>query len=156
VGATITGARYVLALAHDRSPRGGAPALTQLIDASSRQEARVIREIKASAVVDVRRWVRLRLGDDASFEQLAKAGIVGRSVPIEVEIEISPAGSAKLTELLEVLLGDGAFPHVGLRTALLAGTGSPLELEVLRLAHSPAVQTPNVCPDTADGQRTLL
>jgi radical SAM family uncharacterized protein/radical SAM-linked protein len=160
VGAIVTEARYVIALARDAiAALGGEPALEQRIaDFLARSESPVTRRIKGIGKrIDVRRWVReLRVGDAGSLARLALAGIVGRSVPLEATIEISPAGSTKLTELLEALLGDGGFPHVGVRSALCASGSSPLELELLRSRKPSAVAVRAPEPDPAYGQLPQL
>jgi hypothetical protein len=85
-----------------------------------KSEARVMRRVKGiGKVIDVRRLVTsLRIGGYDASERLARAGIVGRAVPLEVSIAISQSGSAKIGELLEAVLGDGSFPHVALRVEL--------------------------------------
>jgi radical SAM-linked protein len=123
IGATITGARYVLALAEGAvALLGGRAELERRIAAFlSAKEARVLRRIKGiGKPVDVRRVVgELALGGREASELLSRAGVVGRSVPLELTLSISQAGSAKISELCEVLLGDASFPHVALRTRLL-------------------------------------
>jgi radical SAM family uncharacterized protein/radical SAM-linked protein len=131
VSSIITGARYVVAL-----PRavvleqGGLAALEQRILALlAKPEAKLRRDIGGvGKIVDVRRFiVELALGGDAAHTVLDEAGIVGALVPLEVTIAISPSGSAKISELVEVLFGQ-ALPHLGVRVALIAGAGTPLDL----------------------------
>jgi hypothetical protein len=58
-------------------------------------------------------------------------------VPLELELAITPTGSAKVSEAVEVLFGE-PVPHLGVRAALLAGTGTPLDLLLHRRPAQPA------------------
>ena len=64
-----------------------------------------------------------------------------RMIPLDVTIEIGQRGSAKVAEVVEALLGAKDFPHRGVRSALLAGVGTPLDLPQHRkrstLAYAP-------------------
>jgi radical SAM-linked protein len=123
LGSTITAARYVIALAEDAvDALGGVTVLAQRVSAFLAQpEARVMRKIDGiGKIVDVRRLVTdLRIGGIRARAALAEAGVVGRAVPLEATIQISQTGSAKVSELMEALLGDAKFPHVALRSALV-------------------------------------
>src|SRR5690606_23490756 len=122
VGSTIVGGRYVLALGFDAVEElGGAPALERRGEEFlAKSEARVLRRINGiGKQVEVRALVRsLRIGGEPARALLERAGIVGRAVPLEVEISITQSGSAKLSELMEALLGDAAFPFVAVRSEL--------------------------------------
>jgi radical SAM family uncharacterized protein/radical SAM-linked protein len=135
VAAVVTGARYVVALARDvLAAHGGEAALGARIEALLAQpEAWVRRDIGGVGKrVDVRRYLRsLRLGGDEARAALASAGIVGLAVPLELELGITPTGSAKVSEAVEVLFGE-AVPHLSVRAALLAGAGTPLDLSLHR------------------------
>jgi radical SAM-linked protein len=132
----ITGARYVIALAESAlSALGGVPAVEQRIrELMAKDEYKVRRDIDGlGKFVNVRTFVQdLRLGDDSSRAVLEHAGLIGRMLPLEVTIEISQRGSTKVAEVVEALFGVTDFPHRGVRTALLAGAGTPLDLELHR------------------------
>ncbi len=123
VGSTIVGGRYVLALGFDAVEElGGAPALERRVEEFlAKSEARVLRRINGiGKQVDVRALVRsLRIGGEPARALLERAGLGGRAVPLEVEISITQSGSAKLSELMEALLGDAAFPFVAVRSELV-------------------------------------
>jgi radical SAM-linked protein len=131
VSSIITGARYVVALPRTVvAAQGGVAALEARIAALlAKPEAKLRRDIGGvGKIVDVRRFiVELGLGGDAAHALLDAAGVVGSLVPLEVTIAISPNGSAKISELIEVLFGQ-ALPHLAVRVALLAGAGTPFEL----------------------------
>jgi len=79
----------------------------------------------------VRSFVKeLALGSDASLEAIARAGIVGRTLPFDVTIAIGPNGSTKVSEVVEALFGE-PLDHLGVRVALVAGSTSPFDV----LAH---------------------
>jgi hypothetical protein len=127
----VTAARYVIAFAEQSlEALGGSGALAERItEFLARSEARVRREVSGvGKIVDVRSFVRtMAIGDETSLEALGRAGIVGRVVPLDVTISISPNGSAKVTEVVEALLG-APHDHLGVRVALVAGSGTPLDL----------------------------
>jgi hypothetical protein len=100
----------------------------------------IMRTIKGiGKKVDVRRFIeRLAVGGDGARAELARAGLVGRLVPLEITLSIGPSGSAKVAEVVEALLGQAAFPHRAVRTALLAGDLSPLRLKAEVAASLPS------------------
>jgi len=128
----LNGARYIIGLAESVAADFGGPAgLDERIrELMARPEARVQRKIKGiGKIVDVRAFVRsLAVGGEAARQRLAEAGIVGRVVPLELEVSLSQSGAVKIVEVLEALLGDASVPHVAVRTALLASGSSPLDL----------------------------
>ena len=134
ISTIVTAARYVIAFAErGLETLGGKSALTQKIaDFLARSEHKVRRDVGGvGKMIDVRSFVRsLTLGDDASLEAIARAGIVGRTVPIDVTIAISPNGSTKVSEVVEALFG-APHDHLGVRVALVAGSTSPFDV----LAH---------------------
>jgi radical SAM-linked protein len=141
VSSIITAARYVVALPRTViAEHGGVAGLEERIAALlAKPEAKLRRDIGGvGKIVDVRRFIlELGLGGDAADEKLEAAGIVGSLVPLEVTIGISPNGSAKISELVEVLFGQ-ALPHLAVRVALIAGAGTPFEL----LPHRRVVPPP--------------
>jgi hypothetical protein len=132
----ITGARYVIALAESAvKDLGGVAGLERRIaEFLAKTECKVRRDIEGvGKFVNVRQFVELmRVGDDESLALLERAGLVGRMIPVDVTIEIGQRGSAKIAEVVEALTGQPHFPHRGVRSALLAGEGTPLDLELHR------------------------
>ena len=142
----ITGARYVIGLADvTLNELGGPGALAErLASFLALGECKLRREINGVGKwVDVRAFVRsLELGGDEARALLARAKIVGRVVPLELEVTISQNGAAKISEVIQAALGDSRFPHVAVRTALLAGASVPLDLAAHRKASSANVAAP--------------
>jgi radical SAM family uncharacterized protein/radical SAM-linked protein len=132
VSSIVTAARYVVGLAAPTvAALGGAAEIGAKIAALlARGEASVRRDVGGiGKIVDVRRYLReLALGGDAELEALERAGIVGALLPLKVTIAITPNGSAKVAEVVEALAG-GPVEHLSVRVGLLAGEGTPLELE---------------------------
>jgi hypothetical protein len=69
----------------------------------------------------------MTLGGEPSRGALVRAGVVGRTIPLDVTIAITPSGSTKVSEVVEALCG-APHEHLAVRVALVAGTGSPLDL----------------------------
>jgi hypothetical protein len=67
-------------------------------------------------------------------------------VPLEAELAITQNGAAKISEVVEALFGSREVPFVAVRSALLAGRGGPLELELHRKSKTPSAEelTPSV------------
>ena len=91
----------------------------------------------------------------AGADALAQAGIVGDLLPLRIRLNITDAGSAKVSEALQTLLGEenkDELParfvreHLGWRSG--SEHGSPLELERLREVRE-AASTAKV-PASAD------
>jgi radical SAM family uncharacterized protein/radical SAM-linked protein len=132
----VSGARYVIALAESAlAGLGGVAELERRIDEFlAKAECSVRRDVEGLGKhVNVRQFVqKMSLGGPESSELLEQAGLIGRMIPIDVTIEIGQRGSAKVSEVIEALLGDKHFPHRGVRSALLAGEGTPRDLELHR------------------------
>ncbi|HEX6278306.1 MAG TPA: TIGR03936 family radical SAM-associated protein, partial [Polyangiaceae bacterium] len=143
VSTIVTAARYAVAVAESTlAPLGGADALGRRIaEFVDRSEARVRRDVSGvGKIVDVRSFVKsIALAGDASHEAIARAGIVGRVVPFDVTIAISPNGSAKVSEVVEALFG-APLDHLGVRVALVAGTTSPFDVLAHRRERRPELQ----------------
>ncbi|HET7543569.1 MAG TPA: TIGR03960 family B12-binding radical SAM protein [Polyangiaceae bacterium] len=137
----VTGARYVIALAESALVElGGVPELQRrMAEFLAKTECKVRRDVEGlGKMVDVRRFVqKMQLGGDESRELLEHAGLIGRMIALDVTIEIGQQGSAKVSEVVEALFGVRDFPHRGVRSALLAGSGTPLDLELHRKRTTP-------------------
>ncbi|MCK6536669.1 MAG: TIGR03960 family B12-binding radical SAM protein [Polyangiaceae bacterium] len=120
----LDGASYVIALGEELPDVEG-----KIRDFMAKPEHVVVRKIEGvGKKVDVRAFVKeLRPGGG---EALARAGIVGKSLPIAVEMSFSQQGAAKVSEVAQAVFGD--VPFVAVRTRLTAGGASPLELERFR------------------------
>jgi radical SAM family uncharacterized protein/radical SAM-linked protein len=143
VSAIITAARYVVALASPAlTSIGGRDGLTALVQAFlEKTEHRVRRDVGGvGKIIDVRRFVQAaRLGGAAEHDLLERAGLVGSFVPLELTISVGATGSAKVAEVIEAIVGEPHFPHRAVRTALIAGTSTPLDVGAFRKA--PVVQS---------------
>ncbi|HVW25265.1 MAG TPA: TIGR03960 family B12-binding radical SAM protein [Polyangiaceae bacterium] len=144
VTAIIDGAEYVVALARAAlSSLGGEGWLAaRIAEFHAADSLRVRRNIEGvGKIVEVKAFVtRLELGGARVSEALARAGIVGSVVPLAVSTRILPTGSAKISEVVEALTGDAAFPFKAVRAALTAQGRSPMDLALYRRAPSAAVQ----------------
>ena len=129
-----------------------AQALDALVRERMQGELRTRRNIDGIGKwVDVKRYlddVEVGAGADA----LERAGIVGDLTPLRIRIKITDAGSAKVSEALETLLGRDEVPARFVRERLgwREGSehGSPLELERLRDVRD--AQTTTKLPATAE------
>jgi radical SAM family uncharacterized protein/radical SAM-linked protein len=135
VASVVTGARYVIALARDVVDElGGSDAVAERVrELLAKSEAKVRRNIEGvGKIVDVRRFVlALEPGGAQAEQHLAEAGVLGRLLPLEATLAISQNGSAKVSEVVEALFGR-QLAHLAVRTALLAGPGTPLDVELFR------------------------
>jgi radical SAM-linked protein len=136
VTAVIDGATYVVALARPALAALGAEAG---LDERARsflasESVRIRRNIEGlGKIIDVRAFVtEIFLGDGAARAALDLAGIVGSVVPLSVKIRITSQGSAKISEVVEALTGDAAFPFKAVRTELTGRGGSPMDLPLYR------------------------
>jgi radical SAM family uncharacterized protein/radical SAM-linked protein len=90
--------------------------------------------------IDVAQYLlSARVGEGGGV--LARAGLIGELMPIEIRLSITDRGTAKASEALEALLGRGDLPARLVRADLLctrAGVrAAPLELATLRAALGP-------------------
>jgi radical SAM family uncharacterized protein/radical SAM-linked protein len=151
LGRLIDQATYVAAL-----PRS---ALSRLGLATPGELARLVEERRHGPMVvrrnidgigkrvDVAQYlISARVGEGAPV--LARAGLLGELVPIELRLHVTPSGTAKASEALEALLGSNELPARFVRAALSCThrgvSASPLELETLRAAFSPAAEAVSV------------
>ncbi|WP_437294338.1 TIGR03960 family B12-binding radical SAM protein [Sorangium sp. So ce426] len=129
----IAGARYALAFA--RSAIGGdAEALlaARCSAALSAASLPIRREIdRLAKMVDVRQYlVRAEVGGPEVHAALARAGLVGDLVALEVEVDIRGSGAVKSSEVAAVITGEpgeapGAItppPHRAVRLQLFGRT----------------------------------
>lgn len=139
VNRVLDGARYVVGLAEGAlSPVELEAKIAEFL---AKAEHRVRREIEGvGKMVDVRAFVlSLRIGGGDALE---RAGVVGRSLPLEVEVRFSQSGAVKVSEVVGAVVGD--VPFIAVRTALTGGGRSALDLEAHRKA--PVAEVPVVVP----------
>jgi radical SAM family uncharacterized protein/radical SAM-linked protein len=120
IGAAINGARYIIVFAH--AAQLSPAVLEAKIAAFVQRDKTVIkRTVKGiGRLIDVKARVRaLRVGDETTRARVAAAGFGGRFSCIVVDVDMTPEGSVKPSEIVEALLGDGEVPHQAIRDALL-------------------------------------
>ena len=148
----LDGARYVVGLAEDAVQAiGGRPEVEERVRTFLAQtEHRVRREIEGvGKMVDVRAFVEsLEVDGDGARAALARAGIVGRTLALEVRVVFSQSGAAKVSEVVQAVLGDAQFPFVAVRVALTGGGRSPLDLAPHR--KPPRTEAPLTVPFEAE------
>lgn len=132
----ITSAVYVVGLASAAVARLGGPRGVEqrVAEFLAQRECKVRRDVKGvGRHIDVRGGVSaLSVGEASARAQLEEAGVVGRLVPLVVEIPLSGQGAVRIPEVLEGVFGDRELPHVGVRVALRAGSTSLLDLQAHR------------------------
>jgi radical SAM family uncharacterized protein/radical SAM-linked protein len=142
VGVTtaIAGARYVIAFARNAIATDGCSAEALLAErCAAAMSATTIpfrRQIEGlGKMLDVRSFLlRAEVAGDEARAALARAGLVGDLVAIDVDCAISPNGAVKAAEVAAVIAGDGlvAPPHRAVRVELFgeddAGRFSPLDV----------------------------
>jgi radical SAM family uncharacterized protein/radical SAM-linked protein len=145
VSAIVSAAQYVVALpARALHALGGTPGLALLVDAFlAKTEHKLRRDIEGlGKIVDVRHFTeRAAIGDAGASAVLERAGLLGDLVPLELTIRMGQNGSAKVSEVLEAILGEPHFPFHAVRRALVAGSSHPLDLESFRRPARP-IQPP--------------
>ena len=136
----IAGARYVIALARSGLPEGGRDAEAWLTErCAEAMRATTLpfrREIEGvGKMLDVRTYLaRAALGSADATAALARAGLVGDLLTLDVDCTITGSGAVKAAEVAAVIAGDGkvAPPHRALRVELYGedalGRFSPLTL----------------------------
>jgi hypothetical protein len=116
-------------------------SLRALIEERMQGELRARRTIEGIGKwVDVKRYLgAVEVG--AGAQTLADAGIVGDLTSVRIQLRITDAGTAKVSEALATLLGQDELPARFVREQLLwrsEGTvGEPLDLERLRDVQQP-------------------
>jgi radical SAM family uncharacterized protein/radical SAM-linked protein len=141
VSRVIDTARYAVGIPREVAERRGGEAwLRECVDAALKASSRVVtRRIDGVGKrVDVRPFLRsLAVADESGAELMRRGGIVGDLLVLRAEVEVRGSGGVKISEVLEVVVGDTELPYRAVRTGLgtrradgsLAG---PLELEALR------------------------
>jgi radical SAM-linked protein len=122
----IDTARYAVAIAESTLASlgiaGQAWVEQRLAALFAAHEATIVRRIDGiGKKVDVRAFLRgARIGTPRARDSLARAGIVGAVVPLEVDLAITGGGAVKIAEFVEVLAGPrGAdLPFQAVRVAL--------------------------------------
>jgi uncharacterized protein (DUF2344 family) len=79
----------------------------------------IVRNIEGvGKKVDVRRYLRSLAWDDArAHDAIRRAGLVGDLAPLLVEVASTPQGSAKISEVVEVVFGP-SMPFQAVRVSL--------------------------------------
>jgi radical SAM family uncharacterized protein/radical SAM-linked protein len=99
-------------------------------------ELTVVRDNKGiKRTIDVKRYLRsVEVG--AGADDLARAGMLGGLVPIAISLHVSTQGGARVSEVIEALLGAAETSARVVRTYMGLGEHTPLALEVLRQASA--------------------
>ncbi|WP_437828545.1 TIGR03960 family B12-binding radical SAM protein [Sorangium sp. So ce1153] len=157
VSKLIAGARYALAFA--RSAIGGDAEATLAARCSAALSAASLpirREIdRLAKMVDVRQYlVRAEVGGPDVLSALARAGLAGDLVALDVEVDIRGSGAVKSSEVAAVILGEpgeapGAItppPHRAVRLQLFgraapSGSASPERFSLLDLERARRVKS---------------
>jgi radical SAM family uncharacterized protein/radical SAM-linked protein len=147
-GATrvIDTASYVVGLPRAAlGARGEAWLEERIAWALAQEQLTVVRRIDGIGKrVNVREFVRkLTIPGDA--QALARAGMAGDLVAMDVEVDVRGSGGVKIAEVVEAVCGDAEMPHRAVRVALgrrlgdgrLAGL---LDLAALRAAKAMATE----------------
>ncbi len=136
LSSVVTGARYVLAVSESAlAALGGAAWLEQRVAAFlATSEHRLLRNVNGLGKwLDARSFVSsLAVDEPAAEAAVRRAGILGRVTCLSAELKILGTGALKPRELLTAVTGLPELPHVTVRWALLAGAGTPLDLELHR------------------------
>ncbi|AUX46259.1 B12-binding protein [Sorangium cellulosum] len=162
----IAGARYALAFA--RSAIGGdaeAILAARCSAALAAASLPIRREIdRLAKMVDVRQYlVRAEVGGPDVLAELARAGLAGDLVAIEVEVDIRGSGAVKSSEVAAVIAGEpgeppGAIvppPHRAVRLQLFGrtaaiGSAAPERFSLFDLDRARRVkQAPERAPSVA-------
>ncbi len=96
----------------------------------------VVRDHKGiKKTIDVRQYLRtVEVGGGA--EWLTRAGMFGGLVPIAIAMHVPLSGGARISEVIEALLGAAETSARVVRTFMGMGEHTPFALEVLRAAHA--------------------
>jgi radical SAM family uncharacterized protein/radical SAM-linked protein len=123
INSLITGAEYLLCLSQKDLPGASIQTVEDRIRAFLEQsDVSVTRQFKGTSKrINVRKFVRhLQLARDAS-DEIRRAGVVGVSLALRVEVAILPEGAAKTSEVVAALFAQEGVPHRAIRTRLIVG-----------------------------------
>ncbi len=136
VSKSIDTAQYAVAIPRGLVDTAATHArVSEMMRAESLPVVRTIEGIGKK--VDVRKYLRALAWDDArAADAIGRAGLVGDLAGLFVEIAVTPTGSAKISEVLEVLFhGQREIPAKCIRAALVCTGIAPLDLDRLRVAR---------------------
>ncbi|HEX5659610.1 MAG TPA: TIGR03960 family B12-binding radical SAM protein [Polyangiales bacterium] len=140
-------ADYVIGLPRASLDALGLPdeaALREHVAAQLAGPLTVVRDTKGiKRTIDVRHYLRaVEVG--AGADQLARAGMHGGLAPIAIQMHVPQSGGARISEVIEALLGAAETSARVLRTFMGMGEHTPLALEVLRMASAPQLESVTV------------
>jgi radical SAM family uncharacterized protein/radical SAM-linked protein len=116
-------------------------ALRAHVDAQLAGPLTIVRDHKGiKKNIDVRQYLRaVEVG--AGSEQLARAGMFGGLVPIAITMHVPQSGGARISEVIEALLGAAEASARVVRTFMGMGEHTPLALEVLRTVSAATAES---------------
>ena len=138
LGSVIDGARYLIAFPEEALASLGGLAILQeriraLMAATSVHVERMVKG--AVRQIEVRKLLRqLRLGGERAAQLLGRVQLEGDLLALEAEVRILATGALRPRDLVAALTGTPDWPHRAVRTELLAGNATPLDLEQIRAA----------------------
>lgn len=144
-------ARYVVAIPRSALPQLGLVARPNGDDWVSALRAEIEGQLEGGRLqvirtvdgigkkIDVRRYLE-RITVDRGGAELARAGIVGDVVPIEIVVSLSGQGGVKVSEVIEAFLGRDV-PFRAVRAAMWATRNGrrvdPMDTDALRAGDQP-------------------
>ena len=119
----VAGARYVIAFAREALPLDEQALAARCAAAMAATSLPYRRQIDGvGKMLDVRTYLlRAEVAGEEARAALARAGLVGDLVAVDVDCAISPSGAVKAAEVAAVIAGDRtvtAPPHRAVRVAL--------------------------------------
>jgi len=142
-------ARYVVGIPKQALPQLGMLSRPSDGDWASALRAEIEGQLEGGSLVvvrtidgigkkiDVRRWLD-RIAVNRGADVLARAGVVGDLVPVEVDVTLSNQGGVKISEVIEALLGKDV-PFRAVRAAMWTTRNGrrvdPLDIVGLRAAE---------------------